>query len=289
MPEFTMKVGNVEILVLHDGEAALPLSQTFPHVPAGEWPQWQARFPETFDGDNMRAHFECYVLRSEGRTIIVDTGIGNTALNPGTIGMFGGETEGKLPAELQRVGLRAEDVDIVFLTHLHPDHVGWNLSQRDPNPAAMFPNARYLAHRADVGAFTTPHDQEIFGFTYWEETIAPLEQLGVLDLLEGERALTSEITAIPTPGHTPGSMSLAVASAGERALLLGDVFHNPAQITETEWVFGFDYDPALAVQTRTRMVERAESENTPVAICHSAGFGRVVRTEGRRYWQAAQL
>ncbi len=81
-------------------------------------------------------------------------------------------------------------------------------------------------------------------------------------------------------------MSLAIVSSGERALIMGDVFHNPAQVTETDWKFSFDSDPALAVQTRNRMVERAEAENATMAICHTSGFGRVVRAEGRRYWQA---
>ena len=107
----------------------------------------------------------------------------------------------------------------------------------------------------------------------------------MLDLLTGESALTSEVTAIPTPGHTPGSMSLVIVSGGERALIMGDVFHNPAQVTETEWALSFDYDTALAIQTRGRMVERAETENATMAICHTSGFGKVVRAEGRRYWQ----
>ena len=112
-----------------------------------------------------------------------------------------------------------------------------------------------------------------------------MESHGIIDFLAGEHALTSEITAIPTPGHTPGSMSLVIVSGGERALIMGDVFLNPAQVTETDWAFSFDYDPVLAIQTRGRMVERAEAENATMAICHTSGFGKVVRAEGRRYWQ----
>ena len=108
----------------------------------------------------------------------------------------------------------------------------------------------------------------------------------MLDLLDGEKALTSEVTAIATSGHTPGSMSLSIASLGQSALILGDVFHNPAQITETDWVLGFDSDAEQAIATSGRIVDRAEAANIPMAICHSTGFGRVVRTEGRRYWQA---
>lgn len=279
-------MGNVDITVLHDAESALPLDQTFPNVPTASWPPYQQRYPEAFNGtDNLRVHFECYLIRSQGQTILVDTGLGSNASNPGTVATFGGGNDGRLMAELSGAGLKPEDVDTVFLTHLHPDHVGWNTSGGADN-SPSFPRARYLAHQADVDAFRSPQDEQIFGFPFWEETLGPLEKAGVLDLLTGERTLTSEVTAVATPGHTPGSMSLAIVSGGDRALIMGDVFHNPAQVTETDWVFSFDSDPALAVQTRGRMVERAESENAAMAICHTSGFGKVVRAEGRRYWQA---
>lgn len=286
MPQNKLSVGNVEIAVLHDSEMPLPLSMTFPDVPNDAWTPYQHRFPEAFVGtDNLRVHFECYLVRSQGRIILVDTGLGTSASNPGTVAAFGGIAEGRLLAELQSAGLSSEDIDTVFLTHLHPDHVGWNLSQRGPDARATFPGARYLAHQADWDLYESPRDKEAAGFSFWEETIGPLAELGVLDLLSGETPLTGEVTAISTPGHTPGSMSLAIASGGQRALIMGDVFHNPAQVTEPDWVLVFDEDPALAVQTRKKMVDRSESENTPMAICHTSGFGRVVRVEGRRYWQ----
>ena len=286
MPQTRLSVGNVDILVLHDAKLALPLNQTLPHVPPEAWTPYQHQYPEGFDGtDSLRVHFECYLIRSQGRTILVDTGLGSNASNPGTVTSLAGGQDGRLMEEFGFAGLWAEDVDTVFLTHLHPDHVGWNLTPGSPVPAATFPKARYVAHQADWDMFKSPQDEEIFGFKFWEETIGPLEELGVLDLLTGEQPLTGEVTAISTPGHTPGSMSLAIVSAGERALIMGDVFHSPAQVTETDWVFSFDSDPALAVQTRARLVDRAEAENAVMAICHHSGFGRVVRAEGRRYWQ----
>jgi len=286
MAEAKLTVGNVEILVMHDAESALPLEMTFPNVSGEDWAPYKERYPEAFNGpDNLRAHFECYLVRSQGQIILVDTGIGTATTNPGTIeGLLGGSVEGSLVSELASAGVQPGDIDTVFMTHLHPDHVGWNLSGGE-SPSATFPNARYVAHQADWAAFSSPKDEEIFGFNFWESTVAPLERLGVLDLLEGEKSLNSEVTAIATPGHTPGSMSLSISSAGESALILGDVFHNPAQVTETDWAFSFDYDSDQAIQTRGRMVDQAEAGNIPIAICHTTGFGRVVRTGGRRYWQ----
>ena len=198
--------------------------------------------------------------------------------------MVGG-AEGRLLQELEAAGVNPGDIDTVFFSHLHFDHVGWNLTHEPGAPArATFPNARYVAHRADWEVFQRPEVMELFP-PHWDQTLGPLQDLGVLDLLDGERALTGEITAIPTPGHTPGSMSLAVVSGGQRAYILGDVFHGPAQVTETGWKFSFDMDGDQGVATRTAMVERAEAEDAIMAICHHGGFGRIVRAEGRRYWQ----
>ena len=286
MAQAKLSVGNVEILALHDGEAAMPLTQPFPHVPAEDWTPYQQQYPETFVGtDRIRAYFMCYLLRSKGRTILFDTGLGSNASNPGTVAALFDGQDSHLMTELHSAGVGTEDVDVVFHSHLHPDHVGWNLSRTGSKSVPTFPRARYVAHQADWDVFKSPGDEQLFGFKFWQETIGPLENLGLIDLITDEHSLTREITAFPTPGHTPGHMSLAIVSAGERALVLGDVFDHPAQVAEPQWVSGFDMDPALGVETRTRMFDRAEAENATLAESHHSGFRKVVRVEGRRYWQ----
>ena len=288
MPGTTITVGNVEITAVHDNEGALPLTMVFPGVEPELWTPYQQRYPECFNGDNnenFAAHFDCYLIRSEGQVILVDTGAGSMATNPGTVTAFAGGIDGRLLTDLEAAGVNREDIDTVFLTHLHPDHVGWNINNDGASPVPAFPKARYVFHKDDWEAFRPPRDSEIFGLTYWEETLAPLETAGVIEPLSGEHAITSEITAILTPGHTPGSMSLSIDSAGEKALVMGDVFHGPPQVSEPDWVFSFDADPDVAIQSRKKMLDRAESENAIMAICHSTGFGRIVIQEGRRYWQ----
>ena len=290
MPHSTLTVGNVEITVLHDSEVALPFSRTFPDVPAEAWAPYQERYPEAYTkttagDDSLRVHFECYLVRSQGRTLVVDTGLGNATSNPSVVANIGSGVDGVLLSELEKAGFKAEDVDTVFLTHLHPDHVGWNVTRSAGKEWLTFPNARYVAHEADWAAFDTPKDSEIFGYDWWAETVAPLRRLGALDLINRETEFTGELTVIPTPGHTPGSMSLIVDSAGEKAFMMGDVFHGPAQVTETDWVFHYDMDPETAGETRRGMLDRAEQDNAAIAICHHSGFGRVIRESGQRYWQ----
>lgn len=287
MPQNTLTVGQVEITVLHDAEVASPFEVSFPNVPAEAWEPYVKRYPEAFIGGNSRrTHFDCFLVRSQGRTVLVDSGLGTKANNPNTVNQMFGGTEGNLLNELKSAGYQPGDIDTVFLSHLHVDHVGWNMTETGALGVPTFPNARYVAHEADWAAFNTPKDSEIFGFDWWEHTVAPLRKAGVLDLVTEETKLNGELTITPTPGHTPGSITLVIDSGGETAFLMGDVFHGPAQVTETDWVFRFDMDSEQAGRTRRDILERAERENATIAICHHSGFGRVVQEAGKRYWQA---
>jgi glyoxylase-like metal-dependent hydrolase (beta-lactamase superfamily II) len=290
MAEVTMTVGNVEVVSLNDGEVdfAFPLTDIFPGTTEELWAQYRQRYPEVFAGPiTWKAHWGGYLLRSEGRTILVNTRVDSGDSNPGMVTNLNNGVDGRLINELESLGVRPEDVDIVFFTHLHPDHVGYNLSQRTPSPKAMFDRARYVVHQADWEAFGTKEVQEMFPFSYWDETLGPLESLGVLDLLSNESALTSEVTAIPTPGHTPGHMSLSINSGGQRAVILGDVAIHPAQVTQSDWYFAFELDQTQANRTRQELFDRLAADGTTVAACHfpAPGFGQIVRIEGRRYWQ----
>ena len=92
-----LSLGNTEILVLHDNETSLPLSMTFPDVAPQDWIPYQEQYPEGFNGpDDLKVHFECYLIRSEGRTILVDTGLGGNQTNAGSVEAFAGGVGGRL-------------------------------------------------------------------------------------------------------------------------------------------------------------------------------------------------
>lgn len=279
-------IGSVQITGITDAEVDFPvaLDQLWPALPAEAWEPYRQRYPQVFGGPNVwHNHFGCYLLRSQGRTILVDTGIGPA---DGPLATMFLKTPGHLLEKLQAQGVRSEDVETVVITHLHPDHVGWNLRKEGGQHRLTFPRARYLIHQADWQALP---QLESTGPPGWvEENLRPLESLGALELLSGERTLTDELTIIHTPGHTPGSLSILVVSSGERALIWADAFLHPAQVTEPDWAPVYDSDGALASQTRHRLLERIEAEGMTVAACHfpGPGFGQIVRLEGRRYWQA---
>jgi glyoxylase-like metal-dependent hydrolase (beta-lactamase superfamily II) len=285
-----MTVGNVEISHLYDLVADMPLTldQLFPTVPSEAWEPYRREYPGLFGaGNTWRYHAGCYLIRSQGRTILVDTGVGPSSLGLATWLGTGGE----LPDRLRAAGISPEDVEMVVFTHLHPDHVGWNLQHDGSQYRPTFPRARYVAHRADWETFHRVDVQRAMegvapGFV--QDTLTPLEALGVLDLTDGERSITEEITTLHTPGHTPGSMSLLITSGGERAIIVGDAVAHPAQVEHPDWVFAFDFDGETAIDTRRQLLDRIEAEGLTMTACHfpDPGFGRVVRLEGRRYWQA---
>jgi glyoxylase-like metal-dependent hydrolase (beta-lactamase superfamily II) len=115
--------------------------------------------------------------------------------------------------------------------------------------------------------------------------------LGVLDFVTGEHALAPDVVAIPTPGHSPGHMSVVIASGGERAIILGDVLLHPAQVTEPDWLSRMDMDGEAACLMRRHVLDRVEAEGMTMAAGHvrGSGFGRIIRIQGRRFWHGVEL
>jgi len=183
-------------------------------------------------------------------------------------------------------GVRPEDVDVVVMTHLHRDHVGWNLTPQGGKYVPTFPKARYWMSKKD---WDTSHQSDVQPTRYPNapSCVWPLAELGLVEFMNGEHSITRELTAVPTPGHTPGHMSILVTSKGERALVLGDAAHSPVQVLEPDWVSRADMDPDLTRETRKALLDRLAREQILVAAGHfeAPGFGRIVRLEGRRYWR----
>ncbi|MDO8616264.1 MAG: MBL fold metallo-hydrolase [Dehalococcoidia bacterium] len=269
-----VSVGNAEIISLVDTPMEFPWNLFFPNNSPADFEPYRGRYPEAFGPAGFHTNAVCYAIRSQGKTILCDTGIG-----PGPIAFLGG-IRGRLLEDMRAKGVQPDDVDIVVHTHLHGDHVGWNLSA---DGAPNFPRAKYYAPQADWDFFRKALDANP-----QMAQVIPLHDQGRLELFSGELTLTPEVTTLPTPGHTPGHCSLLVSSGGEGALVTGDLAHHPAQVDRTEWSSGFDTDPAAAGRTRAKVCDRLEAEGLLAAFCHfpEPGFGRLVRLEGRRVFRA---
>lgn len=273
------RFGDVEVAIAIDTEGAVPTERFFPQLPPEAWDPY--RHLLTGSG-RMRMRVASFVIRSAGLTVLVDTGVGNWDL-PG----YG---NGRLLESLSDLGIGPEDVDAVLATHLHIDHTGWNTSPSPDGPRPTFPNARYLFQRTEWEHFTSP-DALARDANNVRNAVLPLKDSRQLELIDSEFKLTDDLTLIHSPGHTPGHVCLLIQSGGDSALILGDVCHHPAQVTETEWSPGADLDPALAARTRKAMVEQAKKLQASVGGAHfnHPCFGRLVELGGRTLWQGADL
>lgn len=270
-------IGNVEVLHLSDGTVRFKAQDFYPEVPTESW-GCRCSLPE--EAPQVELNLGCYLVRSGGRTILVDTGMGPLPLDDS------GSEWGNLMSEMTAVNLDASEIDTVFLTHLHFDHVGWNTSKQGDRYVPTFQKARYLVSSEDWDFFRSG-SKSAEGL-YRPKAVEPLDQAGVLDTVDGEHNLTDEVKAIPTPGHTPGHMSVLVSSKGEKGLILGDAAHHPMQVHETGWKNTADVDGDAAQKTRESVMSWLEEEGLTLAAGHfpAPGFGKVVRLEGKRYFQA---
>jgi glyoxylase-like metal-dependent hydrolase (beta-lactamase superfamily II) len=286
----TIILGDVEITrVFEERRLGLPREFVFPDVDEDLWRRhedWLA--PEFWDtaADEMVASLQSWVVRSEGATILVDTGVGNDRDRPGMPVFDHLDTE--YLGNLAAAGVRPEDVDLVVITHVHADHVGWNTRLVDEQWVPTFRSARYLMARADVdywnpaNGHATRSGPRMAGV--FEDSVAPVLEAGLADLWEGGHHIDANLSLEPAPGHTPGSAVLRLNSGTDRAAFVGDLLHSPLQIVEPDVCPCLDEDEQRARVSRRRVLDSVADEHTLLLPAHFPSAGAVeLRRDGDRY------
>ncbi len=271
-----LQVGNAEVVVLQDRKHKFNKTWHYPDVPEEAWEP----YADLLGGPEgaVFLNFGAFMIRVDGKTILVDTGWGPDIGPPGDEA-----TPARLLDELAEVGVGVSDIDIVAFTHLHPDHVGWNLVREGDVIRPRFDRARYLVPEGDWEHYNAREEMH----PNIRQQALPLGDLDVMELIGGGHPVSVSVTTEATPGHTPGHLSFVIASGGERCFILGDLAHHPAVLQETHWVQAFDWDPEQAVATRKEVFERLERDQSLVVAGHFPHpcAGRFVRVDGRRTWK----
>ena len=216
-----------------------------------------------------------FVIQAPGFTALVDTCVGNDKDRGGRAPFHMMQTT--FLGDLRAAGVAPESVDLVVCTHLHVDHVGWNTRLDNGRWVPTFPRARHLFGRVEWEHWSSENADDTKRIM--ADSVTPVLDAGLADLVAMDHRVSSEMWFEPTPGHTPGHVSVRLASGGAEAVITGDLMHCPVQVAEPDWGSHFDTDPEQARKTRRAFCERYA--DTAVAVLgthfHHPTAGRIVR------------
>ncbi|WP_025357351.1 MBL fold metallo-hydrolase [Kutzneria viridogrisea] len=267
------------------GSVHLAPQAFFPEAPDGAWldhKSWLA--PDFWDTDanHCMTAVQTWLLRSEGSTILVDTGVGNHKERPDSPLWTGLRTS--FLEDLATAGARPEDVDIVINTHLHADHVGWNTRLDGTDWVPTFPNATYLIPEREFHRWN-PEGEHYDGGNQnvFEDSVTPVHRAGQVRLWDLSHRIDKNLRLDLAPGHTPGSSVVTLESGTDRAVFVGDMMHNPLQFVEPDTNSCFCEDQAEARATRHKVLGWAADNNALVLPAHLGGQGgaEIVRDGGK--------
>jgi len=275
------RVGDVTITrIVESGGGSSPLFAKLPptflfsnlSAEAVQSQGWLRPHFATADGD-LIASIHAFVVESRGKTIVVDTCVGNDKVRslPAWTRL-----SGPFLADFAAAGFALDGVDAVLCTHLHSDHVGWNTRLADGRWLPTFPRARYLLSRLDydgLAAAADDNSREVLA-----DSLAPVLAAGLVDWVDSDHAITDEVRLEPTPGHTRGHVSVRIRSAGAEAVITGDLMHHPIQCCDPRVETRFNVDSEQAFATRMRFLREQADRDVLVLGTHFAAptGGRVV-------------
>ncbi|EHL95399.1 metallo-beta-lactamase domain protein [Acetobacteraceae bacterium AT-5844] len=278
-------IGDATVDVVLDLECfALPVPRFMPAADLSELQAQRALLEPDhvdFDGNALLIGMQAMLLRIPGLTILVDTCVGEDKPRPAHPSWNQRRASGFLE-RLAELGVGPEDVDVVFCTHLHADHIGWNTRLLNGRWVPTFPRARYLVGRRELEYWQSRALAEPgIGHGSFADSVQPLLEAGLVVTVEDGEELAPGITLQPLPGHSPGQMGLHVRRGGEQALFLGDAIHSPVQVFRPEWSSALCTDPDQARTTRRQILECAAEENVLLVPAHFRNCGCArIRREG---------
>lgn len=213
----------------------------------------------------LRLSIHSFVLRTSHHTILIDTCIGNDRKRDVPLW---DHMSGPYLENLQALGVDPEQVDYVFCTHMHVDHVGWNTRLENGRWVPTFPNAKYLFNRKEWEYWKDTEDENQAEVV--KDSLLPIMEAGLHQIVEETVEIDDAVRLEPTPGHTPGHCSVLLNSKGEQAVITGDMIHHPSQIAEPHWGSRVDWDLEMGIETRKAFIEKYADTATTILGTHFA-------------------
>ena len=271
----------VEMVMPFDRRSFFPDTTEEDWAPHRHWLEPDALDPASGD---LLLPMQSYIVRTSRHTILIDSCIGNDKERPSRP-LWHRKSDDTYMRALAAHRIAPQQIDFVMCTHLHGDHVGWNTRLEDGRWVPTFPNARYVFSAREIAAWRD-EGHEKFPRAPYEDSVHPVIEAGLADLVDNDHALDDEVWLEPTPGHTPDHVAIRLASRGEDAVMSGDLMHSPVQCLHPDWRPWPDWDPTIAAKTRRAFLERYCDTATLVCTAHFPlpSAGRIVSTaDGFRF------
>lgn len=261
------QIGRVRVTQIVESGPTATSPRFFFSDPPADLVQRHAWLKPHFANDEGRLllSIHCFVIESAGRRIVVDTCVGNDKprRNPQW-----NQLNNPFLQQLSDAGYAPESIDTVLCTHLHVDHVGWNTRWVDGRWVPTFVNARYLFARPEWEHWSQQAAGE--GDDVLGDSVRPIVDAGLAQLVDTDHRLTDEVWLEPTPGHTPGHVSVRIRSDGLQAVITGDLMHHPIQCSEPDRRVNFDSDAEQARLTRRHFLACCAQDRSLVLGTHFA-------------------
>lgn len=235
--------------------------------------------------ESVSTSVHSWLLRTEEKAILVDTGIGNHKKRAAAV--FDNLNNPYLE-HLAVAGRRPDSIDFVLITHIHTDHVGWNTVSLGGRWVPTFTKAKYFIPKVGCADFESEAGRARSNHVIYVDSVAPVIEAGLAEMVEPAISeVLPGITYIPTPGHSVDHMSILVESKGERAIIAGDILHHPAQVYQPRWNSVFCASPEQARHSRRQVLERAADSGALYLSSHlpETSAGRVTRVGDRFAWK----
>ncbi|MEW5959651.1 MAG: MBL fold metallo-hydrolase [Chloroflexota bacterium] len=235
---------NLEYHLLSDGLSWVDAGGAFGLVPRLVWEQ---RLPPD-EQNRVPLALNSLLIRSAGKTILVDTGYGRKLTDKMQFHAGLERTQGDLLDALARLGVEPSDIDIVINTHLHLDHCGGNTIRQGERIVPTFPNAQYLVQRLEWADAIAPNERT--AATYFPENYQPLQTAGQLKLINGPTPVTGQVRTAVTRGHTRGHQVVILESGGQTAIFIADMATLHYHFERLAWVTAYDVEPLESIETK---------------------------------------
>jgi glyoxylase-like metal-dependent hydrolase (beta-lactamase superfamily II) len=282
-----VSIGGFRCFPLSDGSLVYPKDAVFPGRLEDELADALAPNPVP---EEIRVAYSGLLVDTGKRRVLIDTGAG--ALGPDT---------GRLPENLQACGFTPEQIDVVILSHLHPDHIGGLMTKgRKPR----FPNAEVVVSNIEYDFWTSAGTQDklrtssLFGLgdlepvmlAWIENNVAPLAAAGSVVMTEGNHQPVPGVMTVPAAGHTPGHMAVLISDGGQELLYAGDAILHPVHVRYPAWKTAFDAMPEESAMTRLQILDRCATERYLTFHFHFPFpcMGTITRWSGGYQWEAVE-